>query len=276
MVSYKITQKNHLEVAADDCLADQCVFEGIPEPLPAKPFSMVVVGTPGSGKSTLVNWLVADVWGKAKCFDEVIIVMPRHSQATVGNPKIRAHLENHPENVFEDLGQNIDEILERIKSNAEVKPKPRTTLVFVDDATQAFRKAGPSGQHLLTAMKRLLTCYRHLYASVICNVHFINAMELALRRVVNTWVLFRSGNMKEVECISEEILGVKTSDGKKLLQQLWNVKEYSFIMARIVRGQSELYLNFFRIEITEDDEGHSKLKQREEPDADVETKQRQK
>lgn len=255
---------------ADDCLADECTFKDIPEPLPARPFSMVVVGTPGSGKSTFVNWMVAEVYGKNQTFDEVIIVCPRHSQATIGNPKIRAHIQKNPQNVYDDLGASIDDILDRIKANAEVKPKPKTTLVFVDDATQAFKKAGASGQHLLTAMKRLLTCYRHLYASVIANVHFLSAMELALRRVVNTWVLFRSGNLKEVECIAIEIFGIKTNQAKKLLMEMWDSKEYSQILCRIVRGCSEIYLNFDKVEIKAEDTAREKPKKIKDSDKELE------
>ena len=73
---------NDIQLTIPKFTCDSSLGDHIKEPLPDKSFFMIISGKPASGKTSLAVSLLTSK-GKnrvyRKCFDHIIVFMPRHS-----------------------------------------------------------------------------------------------------------------------------------------------------------------------------------------------------
>ncbi|KAJ4457897.1 hypothetical protein PAPYR_6576 [Paratrimastix pyriformis] len=159
--------------------------------LTSEPFTCLIYGSPRSGKSYLLRWLLSTIASRYDLvyvfsissdaigyYDEVGIdrhhVMPGFDSPASRN-LLKHMIETANANVAKYIGSRVP--VERIL--------PRT-LIICDDIIS------PGGeQHHLGALKSLSTNYRHLNMSLILTTQYVNEVNKVMRETVDYHILFK-------------------------------------------------------------------------------------
>ncbi|KAJ4453111.1 hypothetical protein PAPYR_12516 [Paratrimastix pyriformis] len=159
--------------------------------LTSEPFTCLIYGSPRSGKSYLLRWLLSTIASRYDLvyvfsissdaigyYDEVGIdrhhVMPGFDSPASRN-LLKHMIETANTNVAKYIGSRVP--VERIL--------PRT-LIICDDIIS------PGGeQHHLGALKSLSTNYRHLNMSLILTTQYVNEVNKVMRETVDYHILFK-------------------------------------------------------------------------------------
>lgn len=247
-----------LRVEPPEFKCDAIISENITDPLPNTAFFMGIIGSAGSGKtSLLVNFLTnKDMYSKA--FDHVHLFCPKTSLGSLKDDI----WEGHPADKMHDVLNYtaLDKMEQTCRERAQEKPKPKTTLVVIDDMT-VFLKQKDVDEKL----RALVYNRRHLYLSIMILVQSYNAMPLALRKTLSHFFLFRPRNKREAEAIWEELMFVPKTTGAALLRFTFRDK-YDFLMGNC--GTGEFYRNFNLIDI-DDGEGGVLIEDNKQEDKDA-------
>lgn len=194
------TMKNEkVEMMCDVCLDDQM------NPALAslsKSFNLILVGRPGSGKTTfLVNLLSRGRYnnerrGLKKMFHNIVVCSP--SIASLKN-NIFKNLDESK--MFEDFNMQF---IEFVKELTEIEAdKGYSTLVICDDVGAALRK----NPMVEKAYLQLAFNRRHRRLSLLTTVQSYKNLPVNLRTTASHLVLWRPVNQKELIAVWEEILG---------------------------------------------------------------------
>jgi GTPase SAR1 family protein len=145
-------------------------LKDVPEPLPQNvSFNMVIVGKPGSGKSSLATNIITNPLRKK--YHSIFIVIPKNSMNSYACNPFQSIDE---EQIFHDL--TIDTLLEihgRVSANAE---EGLNSLLYIDDMAANLKK--PSIQQ---TFKELLYNRRHLRLGIINSVQRLTTIPKAIR-----------------------------------------------------------------------------------------------
>ena len=76
---FKIEKRSNLDFKPPDFLCDKCIHAQITPPLPNTAHGMIIVGAPGSGKTSIMASLLQEKQAYKKVFDHVHVVMPPSS-----------------------------------------------------------------------------------------------------------------------------------------------------------------------------------------------------
>lgn len=141
-----------------------------------KSFNMVVLGNPGSGKSSLINgWLnTREYW--YKCFHQVLVFMPEKSRKSIrGGP-----LDTIPdEQIFSDLNPTTLAIAENMLK------KEWWTLIIFDDVQEHFK--GDCEKQLA----RMAANRRHNNLCMVFIAQSYKKISAIVRRLFSDLVIFR-------------------------------------------------------------------------------------
>jgi hypothetical protein len=237
----KITEeKNDLKIRAPIMLCDNDLGD-VPNPLPNKAFFMIVAGSAGSGKSSFMISLLSQTKPKIfrKVFENIFIIAPSHSLASVKSNIFR----NHPEDkIYNELSQEtLEEVRTKVLNEAEEGYK---SLLIIDDQTVHLKDK--KNEHLL---KDLIYNRRHYKLSIMLLVQSYTAIPLPIRKTVSHAVIFKAKNKKELESVFEEIL----FQPKTLVDSITNhvyKDNHDFLYLTIDNG--EMYRNFNKLILNSD------------------------
>ena len=136
----KITEyKNNIHWDVPQFVCDNTLNDRVKAPIPGnlqdnKACCMLIVGSPGSGKTSLAIGLLTnkDMW--KKCFHSVYVVMPKNSRDSIAGNVFKNH---NPTHLFDDL--NVD-VLNEIKANCEIEsPLKHYTCLLMDDVASSLK-----------------------------------------------------------------------------------------------------------------------------------------
>jgi len=234
-----------------------------PHPLPAKNFSLYVVGGVGSGKSSFWHSLTHSKGHKVrnstkrhprfyyKVFDKVYLMSC--SLGTMDLDKIKIPKEQ----VFGDYsGEELQTIIDSEQESEE----NNNILFLLDDCIKSISKRNSQNQNTL---HRMLINRRHCCVnnnseksggcSAIITSQKFNLLPLSLRASgISHLVLFQSRNQKELRNVWEEYASDLSEYGfKKLLDFVWeDPKGHDFLFIIInERPENKYYRNFDKIDI---------------------------
>lgn len=219
-----------------DFNVDGSLGDHIKEPFPNQSFFWLIVGKPGSGKtSLLINSLINKKENRVyrKVFDKILLVMPKNSRSSIKNNP----LDDLPEDqLFENMG---DHVIEKIKNIREEfgKDKNKNQLLILDDIT-AYLKTDPQ------SLIELTTNRRHLKLSIIILVQFIRAVPRPVRFQVTHCTFFKPSNNLDLQIIQEEFINIDKKDFQKLTQFIF-VNNHDFLM--IDKNNETYYKNLQKI-----------------------------
>ena len=243
MVQTKFTEHSSgLHVSPPEFVCDVCINDRITDPLPNTAFFMALIGSAGSGKTSLmVNFMTKDEMYH-KAFDHVHMVCPKNSLKSLKDDIWDGHPSEKMHHTL-DFG-TLNYIQQQCLERAVEKPKPKNTLLIIDDMTIFLKK-----KEIESKLRDLIYNRRHLHLSIMVLVQSYNAMPLDLRKTLSHFFLFRPRNKKEAEAIWEELMFVPKKTGAALLRYTFRDK-YDFLMGNCNTG--ELYRNFNLMDIAEE------------------------
>lgn len=177
---------------------------------------MLVVGPPGSGKSSLVHNLLTNKRLYAKRFEIVHIFSP--SLRTMKLPLEKSHQ-------HEDLDLSI------VEKECKTLRKGECAFFLFDDMVNDIQKGAGLKPFLKLAYNR-----RHLGgegASLMITTQKLTKVDLALRTAVSVVILYRTANNKEIRAAYEEYCNLSWETWKKLLAYAWEGNGHDFLMIRL-------------------------------------------
>ena len=209
-------------------------FEPKPKaPLPSKNgFALAIVGSPGSGKSSVMVSLIKSKDGYRKRFHKIISVIPQSSLASLkSNP-----LKDIPEEQqFEDLTfENLEDIVEMVEENRE---DGLLTLLLLDDVSAELQDP-----LILKAMMRLFLNRRHLKLSIIAIAHSLTgkgALPYTVRKNLSHLILFKPS--ASLDILNRDFLHMPKVKFKELTDYVYK-GSHDHLMIEL--NTNKLYKNF--------------------------------
>ena len=169
----------------------------VPIPLPGSKgecFVMTLVGPRSSGKSVVINNLILRDEMLRGLFERILIISP-----TIHSDSSSRFLiaEAGKENVYEAYAETI--IQELIDSVKDKKKHERSMkLIILDDVIGSIPKYN-------SLVYNLTSKARHWSISMIISTQNLRELPPVCRNNTTNWAFFRSGNLKEVEKMMEEM-----------------------------------------------------------------------
>ena len=169
----------------------------IPAPLPGSNgecFVLTLVGPRSSGKSVVINNLVLRDEMLRNCFKDIVIISPTiHSDSS---SRFLIH-EVGKENVYEAYSEHIiQKIIDDVKH--QEKHERQMKLIILDDVIGSIPKYN-------SLVYNLTSKARHWSISMIISTQNLRELPPVCRNNTTNWAFFRSGNLKEVEKMLEEM-----------------------------------------------------------------------
>ena len=227
----KTTNKPHIRAIKMAC--DEPIGE-IPHPLPDHAFSMLVVSSPGEGKTTFATSLLTKGGPYFKKFNRLIVIQPKNSRASYADDPWK----NHPR-VHDDLtAEVLQKILDEAKALAEDE---LNTCVLIDDFAYTLKDKAIERQ-----LRELFFNRRHARISVILISQTLKSIPPSLRRTASHLVVFRPPNAVEAGIIQSEFIFVDRKQAAALWDQVFQQK-YDHLLVwtasrRVFRNFDELTL----------------------------------
>ena len=223
----------------------------VAKPLPAKSFAMLIIGQPGSGKSTLWNSLLLSHPTRKKpdtprfyyrYFDHVWLISP--SLQTLPLNKLNLN----DGRIFDSYNDTLmEDILDEEKNGDNLN-----NLIVLDDSVRDLTK---SKILCKTILNRRHCCQDpekegHAGLSIIITSQKYNMVPMALRLNMSQVIVFRTENQKELNTIKEELLGDLTKkEQDELLKIAWKDKHDFLYIDSFKPKKERYYRNFDRIDI---------------------------
>jgi len=209
-------------------------LKDVPEPLPQNvSFNMVLVGKPGSGKSSLATNIITNPLRKK--YHSIFIVIPKNSMNSYACNPFQSINEDQ---IFHDL--TIDTLLEihgRVSANSE---ENLNSLLYIDDQAANLKKS-----NIQQTFKELLYNRRHLRLGIINSVQRLTTIPKALRAVTQLLIIFKPANKAEGNILFDEMVNLERAEFVKLMNYTFRDKHDHLL---IVLHQDKYYRNFNKIE----------------------------
>jgi GTPase SAR1 family protein len=210
-------------------MANDAIIKKVDAPIPSQyGFFLMVIGTPGSGKSTfwlnLITKKVKNTYYKK--FDKIYIFS--NSLKTI-TTKI-----NLPEDRLFDGISQLEDIIEVIKDSDD------RVLLIIDDCVTDLKNA----DYLL----KLIYNRRHIARSVsiIITSQVYNKINMAVRKAASDLVLFSTTNKKELETVFSEYINIPKNDFDEVCRYCFKTK-HDFLFYKT--QDNSYYHNFNRLEL---------------------------
>ena len=231
---FQITQKSRLHFKPPEFKCDKCISPQIEYPLPSKPHFMVICGSAGSGKTSFMINMLTSRSAYKKVYENVHVVMPRHSVSSLKQNVFKSHDKMHDEL---DIG-TLACIYDKVKEAAE---EGDNSLIIMDDVTVHLKDL-----EVQKMLRDLILNRRHYRLSIWILSQTYNSLPLAIRKTISHLVMFKPRNKKEYQNIFEELLFIDRDIGDKLQGFIYD-KPYSFMFSDIDTG--EIFKNFDLVKI---------------------------
>ena len=215
----------------------------IPEPLPRKSFSMLIIGKPGMGKTTLILSLICKQ-GKAlnRKFDRVYVWSP--SLITMDSDPFELIPDDQK---FEEVSlDNLTQVLEEIKDSGE------KILFIMDDVIADIRGKGKGAIENL--LQKIFFNRRHLAGaggsvSIIATSQAYNKIDPKLRKTASQIIFYKNLHKKETESLFEEVILLPKKEYVDTLRYVFN-KKHDFMYIDTTQDPDKMiHKNFNRLTI---------------------------
>jgi hypothetical protein len=225
-------------------VCDVIISDAIEDPLPKTSFFGAVIGSAGSGKTSLVVNILTMEGGYKKCFDHVHLICPKNSMGSLKDDIWKNHPADKIHNTLD--GMVLKTLHDLCLKRAATKPRAEFTLVVIDDMAIWLKQ-----KDIEAKLREMVFNRRHLRLSFLVLVQSYNTMPLTLRKTLSHFFLFKPRNKKEVEIIWEELMFVSKKTGAQLLKYTYQ-DQHDFLMGESSTGR--FFRNFDEIGMPDDDD----------------------
>jgi len=205
---------------------DGQLADHIKAPFPNKSFFMVLVGRPGSGKTTLATQLLTEkkenrVYNQV--FDKIMLVMPQKSRASIKDNPFDSLNE---QNLFETFDLSIiNKIEENYQNSIKNNKKNFNQLLILDDITASLKN-----KNVEFMLKELSMNRRHYRLSIILLVQYLRSIPKPIRFQITDICYFQPSNQLDSLVLNDEFIGKSRKDFNELKEFVWkNSHDYMFI-----------------------------------------------
>ena len=216
-------------------------LKGVPEPFPSKQaFNMIIIGRPGSGKSSLAVALIAGKRkgesGYRKKFNHIIVLCPQGSLNS---------LKKNPFSTidFEDIYHsfNIPNLYDIYSKLEKWSSEGENTLCYIDDLAAELKSGG---QELESIYKKICYNRRHLRTSIINCVQRFTAIPKSVRAITSDIIFFKCSK-NENFILYDELLDIPKERYKALCEFCFKNK-HDNIYVKV--NENKYYRNFNLLE----------------------------
>lgn len=197
----------------------------------------VVVGSMGSGKTSLVTSLIKTVF--KKCFENIYVIIPSSSLSSLEDNIYEKYLP--PNQIYHDLTEdNLLDIYEKLQENSS---DCYNSFLFIDDFQYALKDAT-----IIKTLQKIITKHRHLRTTIFLLQQNFQALAKPLRELVSNLILFNLGK-SQLEKIFLEQVQMKQKQFEELVKISF-VEPHDWVLINLNRSK-KIYRNFDEIEIEE-------------------------
>ncbi len=218
-------------------------IDGIDSNLPNRNgFIYALIGSPGSGKSSLLLSLFRDRNYYKKKIKNIFLITPENSFTSVMNHPFARHPHVYHE-LSHDVLENIYENLMQIKSdNIRDDYEVETSCLIIDDYASDLKD-----KELITILKRFCTKSRHLSCAIIFTLQAYNLFPLVLRKMLTNITMFKPKNKVELESIRKELINLNEEKTQELMDYVFDV-EYNHLDIDTTTNQIRKNFRLLQIE----------------------------
>ena len=234
---FTIEKRSDLDFKAPEFVCDKVISTQIESPLPNTAHAMMIVGAPGSGKTSMMVSLLQEKQAYKKAFDNVHVIMPPSSSRSLKKNIFADH-----DKMYDDLDyETLESILEATRESTKEK---LNSLVIIDDFGAALKDTDIQRQ-----LKELIWNRRHLRTSIWVLVQSYVSVPLQIRKAVSHLITYKPRNKVEFHKIFEELIQLPKETAEDLLRFIFD-KKYTFMFADCSSG--DIYKKFDLINVNGD------------------------
>ena len=232
-------KQNNIELVIPRVLCDKPLSPRVKPPLPScSGFCMSIVGSAGSGKTSLMVSLMKSKDGYRKRFDNIITVIPSSSLDSLKSNPFELLDDSQK---FETLDlETISEIIDMVEAYRE---EDDLTLLILDDVSASLQDV-----IILKQMMRLFLNRRHLNLSIICISHSLSghgSLPFTVRKNISHLVLFKPSS--NIDTLNSEFLGLPKHKFRELVKHVYNTR-HSFLLLDTNSGEMFKKFNPFHFQ----------------------------
>ena len=219
-------------------------IENINENLPHRNgFVYALVGSGGSGKSSLLLSMFKSTKFYRKKFDNIYLFTPRSSFLSVEKHPFEEHQNVYHELTIKKL-ETIYNELNELKENSINSNSPiENSIIIIDDYANDLKN-----HDLIIFLNKMIIKARHLSCCFIFTLQNYFLLPLTIRKQLTNVSIFKPKNKKEWQTISDELINMNIKDTLELYKYLFS-ESYSHL--DIDTLNNKIYKNFNLLEISE-------------------------
>jgi AAA+ ATPase superfamily predicted ATPase len=205
-----------------------------------------VIGKPGSGKTSLVTGFLKGK-GKRKvfrkCFNHVLLVMPRSSRESMKDNIFKDHQEDK---MFEELNlDSLNNIYNRLHTSTA---NNENTLLILDDVGAQLKN-----NELQRLMKQIIFNRRHLKVHIIMLLQSFSSCPREIRKLATNVFMFKPSKL-EFEQLFEELFETAKKSAKDIMRVVYD-RPHQYLMLNI--ESQRMYKGFDEIILKQGDDESS-------------------
>ena len=182
-------------------------------------FIYALIGSPGSGKSSLLLSLFRNKNYYKNKFNHIYLITPESSFLSVENHPFKNHTKVYHELNSYTLENIYNELVEIKKDCLDGGYEIEHSCVIIDDFASELKD-----NELIRALKQLLIKSRHIGCSFIFTLQAYNLFPLVLRKLLTNISLFKPKNKIELESVRKELINFNEQDTTELMNYIFSEK----------------------------------------------------
>ena len=186
-------------------------------------FIYALIGSPGSGKSSLLLSLFRSKNYYKNKFNHIYLITPESSFLSVENHPFKDHTKVYHELSSFTLENIYNELVEIKKECIDNNYEIEHSCIIVDDFASELKD-----NELIRALKQLLIKSRHIGCSFIFTLQAYNLFPLVLRKLLTNISLFKPKNKIELESVRKELINSNEQETTELMNYIFS-EEYSHL-----------------------------------------------
>lgn len=209
----------------------------LPDPLPNSSFSMAIVGSSGSGKTSLMSSIITAPkknnvrQSYRKLFSKIILCSPTLSS-------FKSNVWGRVKGKYEEF--NLEFLNELEDISKEEWEEKKQTIAILDDIGSTLKKDKKAEQKLISMLQNR----RHIGLSVIILVQKWRDLPLGVRTNLTNVAVFRPKNNQEKEAIFNELLPMKKDKWDEIYKYIYDDDRYAFLFIDLSLKKSSSYRYF--------------------------------